>query len=45
MQDIIAYLFTTLSGISVTLEFAIFMSALALASAAALIVWTVSRRR
>lgn len=44
MQDIIAYLFNTLSGIAITVEFATFMAALGLVAVASLIVWTVSRR-
>ena len=45
MQSIIAYLFTTLGAIVTTVEFATFMAALALVAVAALIVWTISRRR
>ena len=45
MQNIIAYLFTTLPGIVSTVEFATFMAALGLVSVAALIVWTITRRR
>lgn len=45
MQDIIAYLFDTLSGIVTTVEMTTYIAALCLVTVAALIVWTVTRRR